>query len=60
MRRIRRRSRGQSTTEYMLAISVIVVAAVAATNALNQPIQEGFDTLNTKQKTFYAMPGGPQ
>ena len=58
MRR-RRRTLGQTTTEYMLAISVIVVAAVTATNALNGPVREGFDALNTRQKVFYAMPGGP-
>jgi uncharacterized protein (UPF0333 family) len=37
--------RGQSTTEYMLLISVIVIAVVAASYVFIQDFQDGVDTL---------------
>jgi uncharacterized protein (UPF0333 family) len=37
--------RGQSTTEYMLLISVIVIAIVAASYVFIQDFQDGVDTL---------------
>ena len=45
----RRGEKGQTTTEYMMVISVIVIAAVGATQYLlssDGPWAQGFNTLN--------------
>ena len=58
-RRLRRDERGQTITEWMLAISVIVTAVVAAGWAFYAPLQEGSQAFGQKFETYYAQPGGP-
>lgn len=48
------RRRGQSTTEYMLAISVIVIAVVIAANPFYDRLTSGIDKFGQKLETYYA------
>ena len=53
-RRGRRGERGQTATEYMMVISVIVIAAVGASNYLlssDGPWAEGFKNFNGRMNT---------
>lgn len=56
----RRRRAGQVATEYMLAISVIVVAVVLAGGQLEAPLRAGWQSFSQAYETFFAEPGGPQ
>ena len=49
-----RRQRGQSTTEYMLAVAVIVVAVVAAALPFHEYLSGGMREFNDKFTTYYA------
>ena len=51
-----RLQRGQSTTEYMLLISVIVIAVVAAAYIFVPDFQTGVDSL-AKDISFYLSTG---
>ena len=51
-----RLSRGQSTTEYMLLVSVIVIAVVAAAYIFIPDFQTGVDSL-AKAISFYLDTG---
>ena len=55
----RRRRRGQVATEYMLAISVIVLTAVLAGYELQEPLRSGWQSFSSKFETYFAKPGGP-
>ncbi len=52
----RKRTRGQSATEYMLAVSVIVIAVVAAALPLQERLTSGMDKFGQKFQTYYANP----
>ena len=54
-----RRRRGQVATEYMLAISVIVIAAVVAGFQLEKPLREGWESFSEKFEVYFAKEGGP-
>lgn len=56
---MKRRRRGQVATEYMLAISVIVIAVVIAGYQLEKPLREGFEVFSTAYEEYFAKPGGP-
>lgn len=43
---------GQTATEYMLIISVVVIAVVAAAFVFVQPFQDGVNALGTKVMTI--------
>lgn len=43
---------GQTATEYMLIISVVVIAVVAAAFVFVQPFQDGVNELGTKVMTI--------
>jgi len=43
---------GQTATEYMLIISVVVIAVVAAAYVFVEPFQQGVETLGTKVMTI--------
>lgn len=43
---------GQTATEYMLIISVVVIAVVAAAFVFVEPFQKGVEQLGTKVKTI--------
>ena len=49
-----RRLRGQVSTEYMMAISVIVVAIVAAGWRFYPPLREGFRDFGQRFETYFA------
>lgn len=49
-----RRLRAQATTEYMMAISVIVIAVVAAGWAFHQPLRDGMQSFSQKFETYFA------
>lgn len=53
---IRRRRQGQSATEYMLAISVIVIAVVAAALPFHERLTGGVQKFGQKFETYYAQP----
>ena len=50
------RTRAQAMTEYMMAISVVVVAVVAAGYAFHEPLREGWKSFNRNFETYYATP----
>lgn len=54
MRMLKKNSRiqGQTGTEYMLIISVVVIAVVAAAYTYIPQFQEGVETLGTKVMTI--------
>lgn len=52
--RLARGERGQSTAEYTLLISVIVVAVVAAGWAFYNPLDEGSKSFGNQFTTYYA------
>lgn len=54
-----RRRRGQVATEYMLAISVVVILAVIAGYQMQKPLKEGLQAFSGFFKTYFAKPGGP-
>lgn len=54
-----RRRRGQVATEYMLAISVIVLMAVLAGYELQQPLKDGWTSFSSYFETYFAKSGGP-
>lgn len=45
LKRLRRSQSGQSATEYMLVLAVIVIALVAAAKGLIEPFKAGVATL---------------
>ncbi|MDO8526792.1 MAG: hypothetical protein Q7T03_03785 [Deltaproteobacteria bacterium] len=47
MHKILRNNRGQSATEYMLIIAIVVLGLVAAASRLIPKFQEGVDQLGT-------------
>lgn len=55
-----RRRRAQVATEYMMAISVVVIAAVAAGYKFHAPLRDGFRTFGGYFKTYFANSGGAQ
>ena len=55
-----RKRRGQVATEYMMAISVVVIGAVAAGYKFYEPLRAGFRTWSGYFETYFADPGGPQ
>lgn len=54
-----RRRRGQAATEYMMVISVVVIAAVMAGYQFYEPLRAGWQSFSQRFKTHYAEPGGP-
>lgn len=54
-----RRRLGQVSTEYMMAISVVVVASVAAGWRLYEPLREGFQSFGQRFETYFAEPPPP-
>ena len=54
-----RAERGQSVTEYALAISVIVTAVVAAGWSFYTPMQQGIRSFDQKFETYYATQPKP-
>lgn len=56
----RRRGAGQVATEYLLAISVVVVAIVLAGGKLEAPLRAGWTSFSQAYETFFAESGGPQ
>lgn len=54
-----RRRLGQASTEYMMVISVVVIAAVFAGYRFYEPLREGFASFSDRFETFFAEEGGP-
>ena len=52
MKRFLRDEGGQTATEYMLIISVVVIAVVAAAYVFLDPFQQGVEALGTKVMTI--------
>ena len=57
--RLRRDERGQSVMEYALAISVIVIAAVAASWPFYPAMQSSVQTFGNQYNTYYATDSKP-
>ena len=51
LRKLKRNQRGQSATEYMLVVAVIVLALVAAASRLITPFEAGVNALGTYVQT---------
>jgi uncharacterized protein (UPF0333 family) len=61
MRRFAKRLRsakGQTMSEYLLLISVVVVATVAAAHFFGDAFEDGASTYGTNMETFYASSTG--